>query len=143
MFVRYCLVYLTWINFYIVAIEFQQKTSTFALRKRESVNRERYHFSTNDDYLNFEFESSGPNRKIKKFVRYSPQNEGGTTFFNLAFGHWNEETRELDDKAISNNKDSNKILGRVAATVVEFTKHFPDMSVLLREAVRREPGYIK
>ena len=93
------------------------------------MNQDRYPFSANRNYLNFEFESDGPNGMIKKVVRFSPENAGGTTFFNPAFGHWNEKTGDLDDKAVSNNQDRIKILATVAATVIEFTEHFPDMPV--------------
>lgn len=93
------------------------------------MNQERYPFSTNQNHLNFEFESDGPNGKIKKVVRFSPENANGTTFFNLAFGHLNEATGELDDKVVSNNQDRTKILATVAATVIEFTAHFPDIPV--------------
>ena len=93
------------------------------------MNQDRYIFSTNETFLDFEFESDGPNGKIKKGVSYSLRNAGGITFFNLAFGHRNEETKELDDKAISDNQDRDKILSTVAATVIEFTTHFPDIPV--------------
>lgn len=90
---------------------------------------DRYTFSTNETFLDFEFESDGPNGKIKKVVRYSPQNANGTTYFNLAFGDWNEQAGKIDDSAVSNNLDRDKILATVAATVIEFTKHFPDIPV--------------
>ena len=82
------------------------------------------------NYLNFEFESEGPNGTIKKIVTFSPVHAGGTTYFNLAFGHWDQETNELDDLAVSNNRDTNKILATVADTVIEFINHFTDMSVI-------------
>jgi hypothetical protein len=88
-----------------------------------------YPFLTNESFLDFEFESEGPKGRIKKVVRYSPQNANGITYFNLAFGDWNEETRKIDDSAISNNKDRERILATVAATVLEFTAHFPDVMV--------------
>ena len=84
---------------------------------------------TNETFLDFEFESDGPNGRIKKVVRYSPQNANGVTYFNLAFGDWNRETRKIDDSAVSNNKDKERILATVAATVLEFTAHFPDVMV--------------
>lgn len=93
------------------------------------MNQERYSFLSKRDYLNFEFDSHGPNGRIRKIVRFSPENAEGVTFFSLAFGHLNEATNELDDRAISNNQDTTKILATVAATVVEFTAHFPDMAV--------------
>src|SRR5258706_11641864 len=88
-----------------------------------------YPFRTNESFLDFEFESEGPNGRIKKVVRYSPQNANGVTYFNLSFGDWNEETQGIDDSAISNNKDRERILATVAATLMEFTSRFPDVIV--------------
>jgi hypothetical protein len=50
------------------------------------MNLERYTFLTNESFVDFEFESYGPQGKIKKVVRYSPQNANGITYFNLGFG---------------------------------------------------------
>ncbi len=93
------------------------------------MNLECYKYNTNETFLDFEFASEGPNGKIKKVVRYSPQNANGITYFNLGFGDLNEETGKIEDLAISNNRDKDKILATVAATVLEFTNHFPDVMV--------------
>lgn len=93
------------------------------------MNLERYDFSTNETFLDFEFESEGPKGKIKKIVRYSPQNANGRTYFNLGFGDLNGETGKIDDRSVSNNKDRDKVLATVAATVLAFTQHFPDVMV--------------
>ncbi|MEJ0030530.1 MAG: hypothetical protein WDO15_09230 [Bacteroidota bacterium] len=93
------------------------------------MNQERYQLLSHKNHLNFEFVSEGPNGKIKKIVRFSPENIGGATFFNLAFGHWDEEIGDIDDQAISNNKDTIKILATVAETVIAVTEYFPDMMV--------------
>ncbi len=93
------------------------------------MNLDRYPHLTNATFLDFEFESDGPNGKIKKVVRYSPQNANGHTYFNLAFGDWNESTGVIDDSVISNNLDRDRILATVASTVLEFTSHFPDVPV--------------
>lgn len=93
------------------------------------MNLERYEYSTNETFLDFEFSSEGPNGKIKKVVRYSLQNANGITYFNLGFGDLNKVTGTIDDLAISDNKDRDKILATVAATVLEFTGHFPSAMV--------------
>jgi len=93
------------------------------------MNHKRYKYSASDTYLDFEFDSVGPNGKIRKIVRYSPQNASGTTYFNLGFGDLNFKTGRVDDLAISNNQDRETILATIAATVLEFTRHFPDVMV--------------
>lgn len=93
------------------------------------MNQPQYEFQTNESYLDFEFESQGPNGRIKKVVRYSPRNANGKTYFNLGFGDWNEAEGRIDDSSTSNNQDTQKVLATVAATVLEFTAVYPDMPV--------------
>jgi hypothetical protein len=93
------------------------------------MNQKKYKISASDTYLDFEFDSEGPKGKIKKIVRYSPQNANGITYFNLGFGDLNLKTGKIDDLIISDNQDREKILATVAATVLEFTQHFPDVMI--------------
>lgn len=93
------------------------------------MNLTKYNYSTSDNYLDFEFESDGPKGKIRKIIRYSPQNSAGITYFNLAFGDINKKTGRIDDLSITDNQDREKVLATVAATVIEFTRHFPDVII--------------
>jgi hypothetical protein len=93
------------------------------------MNLERYPYTVSKTFLDFEFESAGPQGKIKKIVRYTFQNANGITYCNLGFGDLNPVTGKIDDLVISNNKDRSKILATVAATVLLFTEQFPDMMI--------------
>lgn len=93
------------------------------------MNHEKYKYSASDTYRDYVFDSEGPKGQIRKIVRYSPQNSNGITYFNLGFGDLNSKTGKIDDLIITNNKDWEKILSTVAATVLEFTQHFPDVMV--------------
>lgn len=57
-------------------------------------------------------------------MKYQPTNLKG--LYNLAFGDKAPETGEIDDKVISNNGDSEKVLATVVATVYAFTDKYPD-----------------
>src|SRR5690606_4777621 len=92
------------------------------------MNLDRYTFRSNNSHLDFEFESSGPNGKITKVVRFSPQNANGITYFNLGFGDI-DENGNVNDLCKSNNNDRDKILATIASIVLEFTAHFPDVMV--------------
>lgn len=96
------------------------------------MNLERYQCTANESFLDFEFYSEGPNGKIKKIVRYSPQNANGIKYFNLGFGDWNEELQQVDDKPNTNNGDREKILATVASTVLVFTEKFPDAMIYVK-----------
>lgn len=75
----------------------------------------------------FEFVSEGPNGRINKIVKYCETNE--TNLYNLAFGD-KDEIGDLDDLAISNNGDSEKILATVVSTLYAFTDIHPNAMVL-------------
>ena len=78
---------------------------------------------SSSDKLEFQFISEGPKGKIKKIVQFTKtQNED---IYNLAFGNMNDDGI-IDDETTNDNKDRNKILATVAATVYEFTAQYPD-----------------
>lgn len=88
------------------------------------MNLERYDFVVSPDHLEYRFFSEGPQGQIKKIVRFQQFNEAGNTF-NLVFGNSNENSSVINDSAISNNHDADKILATVAIIVHEFTSRFP------------------
>nr|WP_235884463.1 hypothetical protein [Pedobacter hiemivivus] len=73
----------------------------------------------------YEFESEGPNGRIKKEVQYTMVNLDGFVYYNLGFGDLNING-DVDDLSISNNKDRDKILATVAQTVIQFTEYLPN-----------------
>jgi hypothetical protein len=89
------------------------------------MDQKKYDFRVGDSLMEFEFYSEGPRGRVKKMVIFTPWQTNGMTLFNLAFGDWDEEKNALDDLAITNNNDKDKILATVAATVLEFTNQFP------------------
>jgi hypothetical protein len=74
--------------------------------------------------MTFEFVSEGPNGLIHKLVRYQETNVKG--LYNLAFGDKDKETRDIDDTAISNNRDSEKVLATVVSSLYAFTDKYPE-----------------
>ena len=59
-------------------------------------------------------------------MRYSYQVANGISYYNLGFGDLDPSTGKINDLAVTNNKDREKILATVAATVLDFIKRFPD-----------------
>ena len=64
----------------------------------------RYEYATESDYKIFKFTSEGPKGSITKLVVYTETNKENV--YNLAFGDYDEETGNIDDKSITDNKDS-------------------------------------
>lgn len=92
------------------------------------MNEETYQLKAKGSKTIFEFISNGPKGAIKKRVEYQKIIED-IDFYNLAFGDINMVTGEIDDKVISDNADTKKVLATVAATVFEFMKKYPNATV--------------
>jgi len=82
-----------------------------------------------DEFL---FYSEGLRGRIKKMVRFRQIKGLGNNTYNLAFGDWDEAAGRLDDKSVSNNNDSLKVLSTVAQTVIEFMKSRPNAIILVK-----------
>ncbi|MDQ2864026.1 MAG: hypothetical protein M3R50_10360 [Bacteroidota bacterium] len=75
----------------------------------------------------FEFVSEGIRGNISKLVIYSETHL--RNFYNLAFGDKDEITGQIDDKVITNNGDSKKVLATVSSTIYIFMEKYPDAMV--------------
>lgn len=47
-------------------------------------------------------------------------------FYNLAFGDKDEETGKINDRIVSNNNDTEKVLATVVSAIFAFTDKYPD-----------------
>lgn len=70
----------------------------------------------------YEFTSEGPKRTFRKMVEYSETST--KNIYNLAFGDYNEKTKNIDYLSITNNVDSIKVLATVASTFYAFTEKY-------------------
>jgi hypothetical protein len=89
----------------------------------------RYTFSTERTHTSYEFISEGRNGAIRKGVNFQLI-DARREIYNLAFGDYNEDTDEIDDLAISDNEDRDKILATIAATVLDFSDNHPTATVI-------------
>lgn len=88
------------------------------------MRHDRYEYRTERLSLFYEFISEGPKGQIKKIVEYTPATIQNV--YNLAFGDYDEMIGGINDKIITNNGDSQKVLATVASTVYAFTGKYPE-----------------
>ena len=88
---------------------------------------EKYHLKSDKTFTYFEFISVGSNGAIRKMIEF--QTTSSPNLFNLAFGDKNPNTGEIDDLAISNNGDTQKVLGTVVAALYTFFDRNPEAIV--------------
>lgn len=99
-----------------------------------SMEEDKYNCIKDAANNTFTFESQGPKGVIKKIVKYrlSDKLEDGTPVLNLSFGDLEENLKSINDNAISNNSDRNKVLVTVAHTVLDILEDFGNVAVVAR-----------
>ena len=85
---------------------------------------ETYQLKTMDSLMTFEFISDGPKGSIRKRVQYQRTND--KNLYNLALGDVDIETEGFDDKVVTHNNDTEKVLATVAKTIYAFIDKYPD-----------------
>jgi hypothetical protein len=93
------------------------------------MSYESYDLDIDESVSVFEFISEGPQGFVKKRVQF--QKIIGTGLHNLSFGDVNPVTDKIDFSVVTNNKDTEKVLATVAATVYEFMDAYPEARVYL------------
>ena len=68
----------------------------------------KYQLTAGHELLSYEFISEGTKGQIPKRIQFTLVNRQG--IYNLAFGDKDPNTGEIDDKVVSNNGDSEKVL---------------------------------
>ena len=86
---------------------------------------DRYQLTADEPLTTFQFLSEGVKGKIEKVIQFSPVNQIDN-IYNLAFGDKNILTGEIDDKIVTDNGDSEKVLATVVAAIYAFCDYFPD-----------------
>ena len=86
------------------------------------MKTEKHSLKAEESSTTFEFISEGPMGAIRKLIQFQETNE--PSLYNLAFGDKVGEA-EIDDLAISNNGDSEKVLATVVAALYAFFDKHP------------------
>ncbi len=88
---------------------------------------DKYPVKVGETSMVFEFVSEGIRGKISKLIIYSETNLNN--FYNLGFGDKDNLTGLIDDKVVTNNGDSEKVLATVASTLYIFIDKYPDAMI--------------
>ena len=88
------------------------------------MNLDHYELRAGINLYTFEFVSEGSKGKISKVIRF--QRLGVHNLYNLAFGDKDPATGKFDDRTVTNNGDSNKVLATVVSAIYAFTERNPD-----------------
>lgn len=88
---------------------------------------EKYHLKSDETLTYFEFISVGTKGAVRKMIEFQATTTPG--LYNLAFGDKDPVTGELNDLAVTNNGDTEKVLGTVVAALYAFFDKNPEAFV--------------
>jgi hypothetical protein len=87
------------------------------------MSLEQYNLNADEAFMSFEFISKGPKGEIVKLIQYTELGRGN--IFNLGFGDKDELTGSINDIVVTDNKDREKVLATVVASIHIFTNYYP------------------
>ena len=87
------------------------------------MNIEKYALRAESSFTVFEFTSEGSKGVIPKLIQFQATIE--PNLYNLAFGDKDTETAKINDLAVSNNGDTEKVLATVVAALYAFFDNYP------------------
>lgn len=92
------------------------------------MNAPKYDYKSDNDNLVYIFFSVGK-KIITKIVVYEPID---ANTYNLAFGDYDLVNQTIDDKSISNNGDTVKVLATVIQTIRDFFQVYPSIGLQIQ-----------
>ena len=83
----------------------------------------KYHLKAESKFTRFEFISEGNKGAVRKLIEFQATSDEDV--YNLAFGDKDPSTGDLNDLAVTNNGDTEKVLATVVAALYVFFDNYP------------------
>ena len=83
----------------------------------------KYHLKAESKFTRFEFISEGTKGAIRKLIEFQATSDADV--YNLAFGDKDPLTGDLNDLAVTNNGDTEKVLATIVAALYVFFDNYP------------------
>jgi hypothetical protein len=89
---------------------------------------EKYNYTADKTFKVYSFMSNGPNGPIHKIAKF---NEISPSIYNFGFGDYNPKTGDISDTHVSNNQDTETIMGTVGSIIYDFTNIFMEALIFI------------
>ena len=100
---------------------------TYLRRAVKNMTLDKYALKAGQDQTVFEFISEGTKGAIRIIILFQPTTE--SNLYNLAFGDRDPLTGSVNDMAVSNNGDTDKVLATVVGALYAFCERYPEAFV--------------
>ena len=99
----------------------------------------KYHLKTESKFTRYEFISEGNKGAIRKLIEFQTTSVEGV--YNLAFGDKDPLTGDINDLAVTNNGDTEKVLVTVVAALYVFFDNYLRHLFTLQEVLKPEQDF--
>jgi len=90
---------------------------------------DKYSYTADKTFTVYSFISIGPKGPIQKIAKFR---EFERNVYNFGFGDYNPETGDISDTHVSNNHDTEIIMGTVGSIIYDFTNLFPEALIFIQ-----------
>lgn len=90
---------------------------------------ERYNYTADKTFMAYSFFSNGPYGIIQKIARFDKL---GMNLYNFGFGDLDPLTGDISDTVVSNNHDTDIVMGTLGSIVYDFTGIFPEALIMIK-----------
>ena len=89
---------------------------------------EKYSYATDRTFRVYSFVSEGPNGPVRKIARFTALSKG---LYNFGFGDYDASTGNISDTSVSNNHDTEMIMGTIGSIIYDFTNIFVNALIFI------------
>ena len=90
---------------------------------------DKYNYTSDRTFRVYSFLSNGPNGPIQKIAKFT---EMGQNIFNFGFGDYDPVTNDISDTSVSNNMDTEVIMGTLGSIIYDFTNLFLEAAIFVQ-----------
>jgi len=90
---------------------------------------EKYNYTSDKTLRVYSFLSNGPNGPIHKIAKFT---EMGQNIYNFGFGDYDPRTNDISDISVSNNQDTDVIMGTLGSIIYDFTNLFLEAAIFVQ-----------
>jgi hypothetical protein len=90
---------------------------------------DKYNYTSDRTFRVYSFLSNGSNGPIQKIAKFT---EMGQNIFNFGFGDHDPVTNDISDTSVSNNQDTDVIMGTLGSIIYDFTNVFLEAAIFVQ-----------
>ena len=85
------------------------------------MSTKKYKVNRISEVITYEFHSEGPHGQVRKEIKFQVIEVAPARLYNLSFGELYDDSQDINDSVVTNNKDTAEVLSAVTDAIIDFT----------------------